>query len=256
MTVCDQLVKPTMPPSFRYWTCIKQEPGTENFNTCRKNPSPKADQQWLFSFTYPSMVLFQQLCLFHATLCDFLVVEKNSPKVIFWIWQIASCLGSAWTLAHLAEALQSLQSGGCHNSDISPLCIPFVTRKSSLQCLHHSGIGLASNKSLALDNAHICRKEPSQKEKEILSRKRVFVACNVRNVLLVTSDVYGILLAHVGAYLTKGQADGHRSRWFKPNIITVDCTSKSQKFSWNYGQIHRSVLQSTILSVLQEGANS
>ena len=84
-TVCDQLVKPTMPPSFRYWTCIKQEPGTENFNTCRKNPSPKADQQWLFSFTYPSMVLFQQLCLFHATLCDFLVVEKNSPKVIFWI---------------------------------------------------------------------------------------------------------------------------------------------------------------------------
>ena len=120
-TVCYLLVKPAMPTSFRHWTCIKQEPGTENFNTCRKNPSPKADQQWLFSFTYPSMVLLKQLCLLHATLCDFLIVEKNSLKVVFWIWQIASCLGSTWTLAHLAEALQSFQSGGCHNSDISPL---------------------------------------------------------------------------------------------------------------------------------------
>ena len=60
--------------------------------------------------------------------------------------------------------------------------------------------------------------------------KRVW-SMQCQAVPVVTSDVYGILSAHVGAYLTKGQADGHRSRWFKRNIITLDCTSKSQKFS-------------------------
>ena len=227
-TVCDPLVKPTMPPSFRHWTCIKQEPGIENFNTCRKNASPKADPHWLFSFTYPSMVLFQQLCLFHATLCDFLIVEKNSPKVVIWIWPNACCVGSTWTLAPLAEALQSLQSGGCHNSDISPLYRLWPASQAyNASIIQALDLHQSTSWHLTTHTLHICRKKPavdgsneyhhfSKGERNPLkiSKKGVChesMQCEewIILFLLVTSDVYGILLTHVGAYLTKGQA----SKW-------------------------------------------
>ena len=48
-TVCDPQVKPTMPPSFKHWTCIKQEPGTwqrshlqeRTFSKGERNPLSK-----------------------------------------------------------------------------------------------------------------------------------------------------------------------------------------------------------------------
>ena len=40
-TVCDLLLKLTRPPSFRYWTCIKQEPGTENIDMYPEKQSAK-----------------------------------------------------------------------------------------------------------------------------------------------------------------------------------------------------------------------
>ena len=43
-TVCDLLLKLTRPPSFRYWTCITQEPGTENIDMSHENWSPKVEE--------------------------------------------------------------------------------------------------------------------------------------------------------------------------------------------------------------------
>ena len=76
-TACDLLLKLTRPPSFRYWTFIKQEPGTENIDMYPAKRSPNANQKRLVCYR-PLMVLFQQLCRFR--LCDVLFAQKSSPK--------------------------------------------------------------------------------------------------------------------------------------------------------------------------------
>ena len=76
-TACDLLLKLTRPPSFRYWTCIKQEPGTENIDMYPEEQSPNANQKRLVCYL-ALMVLFQQLCRFR--LCDVLFAQKSSPK--------------------------------------------------------------------------------------------------------------------------------------------------------------------------------
>ena len=76
-TACDLLLKLTRPPSFRYWTCIKQEPGTENIDMYPEEQSPNANQKRLVCYL-ALMVLFQQLCRFR--LCDVLFAQKRFPK--------------------------------------------------------------------------------------------------------------------------------------------------------------------------------
>ena len=76
-TACDLRLQLTRPPSFKDWTCIKQEPGTENIDMYPKKRPPNANQKSLVCYL-PLMVLFKQLCRFR--LCDVLLAQKSTPN--------------------------------------------------------------------------------------------------------------------------------------------------------------------------------
>ena len=133
----------------RYWTCSKQEPGTENIDMYPEKQSSNANQKRLPPLN--GLVPRGVPCPCQTVWC--LACSEELFKLIMWMWQIASCLVSTSPLAsspecgkHLAEALHSLQSGGrqtflsCYACDL----LLKLARPPS------SGIGLASNKSLAL----------------------------------------------------------------------------------------------------------
>ena len=115
-TACDLLLKLTRPPSFRYWTCIKQEPGTENIDVYPDERSPNANQKRLDCYL-PLMVLFNSCAASDCVMSCLLrrALQSHYVNVTNWLfswlnltfgilprmWK-TSCQGSADCAIHVS----------------------------------------------------------------------------------------------------------------------------------------------------------
>ena len=129
-TACDLLLQLTRPPSFKDWTCIKQEPGTENIDMYPKKRSPNADQKSLVCYL-TVMVLFQQLCRFRLCMSCLLRRALQSHST----WPLASNVGNILPRLCIVCSLVAAK----HSYTVCDLLLKLTI-----------GIGLASNKSQAL----------------------------------------------------------------------------------------------------------
>ena len=132
----------------RYWTCIKQEPGTENIDMYPKKRSPNANQKSLVCYL-PLMVLFKQVCRFR--LCDVLLAQKSTPNSLCKCDTLAFVL-SQLNLWHPPKNAGNILPRLCRVWNLMDAKLSYTACDLLLQLTrpHHSSIGLASNKSLAL----------------------------------------------------------------------------------------------------------
>ena len=132
----------------RYWTCIKQEPGTENIDMYPKKRSPNANQKSLVCYLNV-MGLFQQLCRFG--LCDVLFAQRSTPNSLCKCDTLAFVL-SQLNLWHPPKNAGNILPRLCRVWNLMDAKLSYTACDLLLQLTrpHHSSIGLASNKSLAL----------------------------------------------------------------------------------------------------------